>query len=142
MKRPDLNYRLIDHTADLGIQVAGADPAALFGNAALAMMEQIIDLQSVRAVESIHMSVEGSDWPDLMVNWLREILYLWNGREMLPVTITIADIDASGLKARIGVEPYNPDRHHIRQEIKAVTYHHIRVARSSGSWEAIIIFDV
>ena len=142
MKRPDLNYRLIDHTADLGIRVAGADPATLFNNAALSMMEQIIDLQSVQAVKSINMSVEGSDWPDLMVNWLREILYLWNGREMLPVKVTIADIDAAGLKARIEVEPYNPDRHHIRQEIKAVTYHHIQVERSSSGWEALIIFDV
>jgi len=142
MRSADLNYRLIDHTADFGIHVFGADPAALFVNAALAMIEQITDLHRIKASQSLAVSVDGVDWPDLMVNWLREVLYLWNGREVLPDRVSIEVIGERHLKAGLEVEPFDPGRHFIRQEIKAVTYHQIRVYSGARGWEAKVIFDV
>ena len=142
MGNSEINYRLIDHTADFGIHVFGDDPATLFINAALAMVEQITDLKSIKATQTLTVSVHGTDWPDLMVNWLREVLYLWNGRELLSTRIAIETIGERQLRARIKAEPFDSRRHFIRQEIKAVTYHQIRVDQGPGGWEAEVIFDV
>ena len=142
MRSANPNYRLIDHTADFGIHAFGVDPSALFVNAAWAMIEQITDLNRIKASQSLAVAVDGVDWPDLMVNWLREVLYLWNGRQMLPDRITIEIIDERHLNAGLEVEPFDPGRHFIRQEIKAVTYHQIRVYPGARGWEAKIIFDV
>ena len=138
----DKNYRLIDHTADFGIHVFGDDLTALFANAALATIEQITDIKKIKASRTINISADGRDWADLMINWLREVLYCWNGYELLPGGVDIEKIFPHRIEARIGVEPFDPDRHFIRQEIKAVTYHQIRVDKVSEGWEARIIFDV
>jgi SHS2 domain-containing protein len=142
MQRTDLNYSLIEHTADFGIHVRGADPSDLFANAALAMIDQITDLAAIKGRQTVDISVEGADWPDLMVNWLREILYLWNGQDLLAARIDIERIADTGLKALVDVDPYAPERHHVRQEIKAVTYHQIRVDKAPQGWEAVVIFDI
>lgn len=136
------NYRLIDHTADFGIHVFGDTPATLFINAAIATIEQITDLKNINVSQTMTVSVDGRDWPDLMINWLREVLYFWNGCELLPGRVVIETISAHRVDARIEVEPFEPDRHLIRQEIKAVTYHQAQVESGPNGWEAKIIFDV
>ena len=78
-----LTYRRIDHTADLGIEIYGMSPAALFENAALALFDQIIDPVGVKGAQKDHLTIHGTDWPDLMVNWLGVILYLF-AHQLIP----------------------------------------------------------
>jgi SHS2 domain-containing protein len=80
-----MKYRLIDHTADFGIQVFGADAKELFSNAALAIFDLITEVGSLKELNSMDISISGEDWPDLMINWLRELLFLWNGKELRPL---------------------------------------------------------
>ena len=136
------SYEIIDHTADIGLHVFGNDPADLFRNAARALTDVITDRRNVVAVDSIGVSVEGHDWPDLMVNWLRELLYLWSGKDLLIASVEVDRINNQRIVAVAGVEPFQPDRHRIRNEIKAVTYHQIDVSEGLTGWEATIILDV
>ncbi|MGD9277832.1 MAG: archease, partial [Desulfobacterales bacterium] len=76
-------YNLIDHTADFGIHVYGSDSKELFANAAWAVFDIITEIDQLLGLDSCHIEVSGDDWSDLMVNWLREVLYLWNGKELL-----------------------------------------------------------
>ena len=136
------SYEIIDHTADIGLHVFGNDPADLFRNAARALTDVITDRRNVVAVDSIGVSVEGRDWPDLMVNWLRELLYLWSGKDLLIASVEVDRINNQRIVAVAGVETFQPDRHRIRNEIKAVTYHQIDVSEGLTGWEATIILDV
>ena len=135
-------YHLIDHTADFGIQVFGSDSQELFTNAALALFDVITEINLVNGRDTFNISVSGDDWPDLMINWLREILYLWNGREMLVKSVQILSLSENKIFAKICFDAYMPDRHTINTEIKAVTYHQIQVKSSPSGWEAQIIFDI
>jgi SHS2 domain-containing protein len=137
-----LTYRRIDHTADLGIEIYGMSPAALFENAALALFDQIIDPVGVKGARKDHLTIHGTDWPDLMVNWLRELLFFWNGKELLVKKAEILSITGTGLSARIAYDSYDPGQHTIINEIKAVTYHQIRVEEGPYGWKATVIFDV
>ncbi|MEJ2658936.1 MAG: archease, partial [Desulfobacterales bacterium] len=71
-------YELIDHTADFGIRVFGSDSRELFANAAWALFDIITETEALTGNDSCRITVTGDDWSDLMVNWLREVLYLWN----------------------------------------------------------------
>jgi len=135
-------YRLIDHTADFGIHVFGADAEELFKNAGVALFDVLTDLDSVKEHHNHIITCQGIDWPDLMVNWLRELLYLWNGKQLLVKKATIENISEFKLQATLFYDPYDPDRHVIKEEIKAVTYHQIDVQKKSTGWESKIIFDV
>jgi len=135
-------YHLIDHMADFGIHVSGTNSKDLFANAAQALFDVITDIDSLTGQDSCHMEVSGEDWSDLMVNWLREILYLWNGKERLVKSVNITALSANKLSAKVVFDPYDPDRHTVKTEIKAVTYHQIQVKRTSSGWSARIIFDI
>lgn len=137
-----MRYKLIDHTADFGIHVFGSDPKDLFLNAALAMFHQITDSNTLKGKVEHNLSITGSDWPDLMVNWLRELLYLWTGKEMLVKTAEILSITEQKLSARVKSDRFDPDLHVIIGEIKAVTYHQIQVNSGPAGWDSKIIFDV
>lgn len=137
-----MQYRLIDHTADLGIHVLGSSAKSLFVNAALAMFDLITDVKLVKGEKTNDIRVSGDDWPDLMVSWLRELLYLWSGKERLIKSVHIISISECKIEANVTFDNYNPDQHPIKNEIKAVTYHQIQVENRMDGWEARIIFDV
>lgn len=135
-------YRLIDHTADFGIHVFGADSKDLFVNAGLAMFDIITEIETLKSLDNHRLIITGADWSDLMVNWLRELLYLWACRNMLVKSIDILSISERHLDAAIIFDLYDPNHHEIENEIKAVTYHQIQVCSGPSGWEAKIIFDV
>jgi protein archease len=135
-------YQLIDHTADFGIRVFGSDPRELFSNAAWALFDVLTETEAISGNDSRKVAVSGDDWSDLMVNWLREVLYWWNGKNRLVKFVDILSLSEKKLSAKICFDVYTPDRHIIKTEIKAVTYHQAYVKNGPSGWEAGIIFDV
>ena len=135
-------YRVFNHTADLGLEVYGKDEKELFSNAAFAIFDLTVDLYDVNALEVRMITVRGSDREDLLVNYLREILYMLNGEGMLLKDFSILEIDSHYLVGEVKGEPFNPDRHSIKMEIKAVTYHQVKVEKNKEGWKARVIFDV
>ena len=138
-----MKYKLIDHTADFGIHVFGSDLKVLFENAAHAMFDVVADRRKASGIQRRQVDIKGDDWPDLMVNWLRELLYLWNGKGLMVKRTDIVSISKYNISAIAKVDAYDPALHEIKEEIKAVTYHQI-VVRPKGDrgWESKIIFDV
>jgi len=136
------HYRFLDHTADFGLEIFGENENALFVHAAAALFDLITDTALLKGERQRTLEVAGQDWPDLMVNWLRELLYLWNGEARLVQHVNIERLEPTGLRAVVATDPYQPDRHTIRNEIKAVTYHQIETAPWQGRWRARVILDV
>ncbi|WP_419659069.1 hypothetical protein Dvar_79470 [Desulfosarcina variabilis str. Montpellier] len=136
------NYTLLDHTADLRIRITGDSQAALFQNAGLALADLICEANSLTPDETLTIDVEGDDPADLMVNYLRELLYQWSGEEKLIQKVDILVLSDRTLSARIHTTHYNPDQHTILNEIKAVTYHQIAVEPVAGGWQATVVFDI
>ena len=76
-------YKLFDHTADLGVEVYGKTANELFANAAFAVFDILTDLSHVSPIVERKIVMDGDGWEDLLVNYLREILYLYNGEGLL-----------------------------------------------------------
>lgn len=135
-------YTLIDHTADMGVRVWAADLPSLFSEAARAMFEQISDIQSVTGSHTRTLSVFGFDRSDLLVNWLKELLYLFDTDGCLVKSTTLRAITDTSLSADIRYDVFDPQNHEIQAEIKAVTYHGLRIENGPGGLFATIVFDV
>ena len=136
------DYQLIDHTADFGLRVKGSDPADLFAKSGLAMFDVLTDISVLKGSKVQTVRVDGDGWSDLMVNWLRELLYLWAGEEKLVSSIEIVSLSETSLTAMVTYDNFLPEKHPIESEIKAVTYHQLQVSPVGDGWEAQIIFDV
>lgn len=135
-------YEIIDHTADTGIRVWALNPAELFTEAARAMFELITETGRLSFTETREIHIQGLDRTDLLVNWLRELLLLWSAEQHLVQSTRIITISESRLSAGVFVQPFDPEKHLIYTDIKAVTYHCAEAAPAEGGWEATVIFDV
>jgi SHS2 domain-containing protein len=137
-----MDYSIFDHTADLGVDVSGATLEELYAGAAFALFDLLTDLSSVRAGVARAIVVSGEDPADLLINFLRELLYGWNGDGFLMKTCLIREVKPQRLSALIRGEPFDPARHRILREIKAVTYHQASVSQTAEGWVARVVFDV
>ena len=135
-------YSIIDHTADLGIIVKGSDKKNLFIHAALAMTDLMVKGNKGNKKVTKDVIITGLDFPDLMVKWLGEILYLFAGEKLIADSIAISRLNQMQLEAAITFIIFEPKLHEILREIKAVTYHQISVRKVDDEWEAKIIFDI
>jgi SHS2 domain-containing protein len=137
-----LPYKTFDHTADLGVEISGADPPQLFANAGTTLFHLISGSSGIEEHAALPVTVEGSGYEDLMMNWLRELLYLHQVKGYLLSTFIIHALDESVLEATVRGEPFDARRHELRREIKAVTYHQLSVKREPTGWTARIVFDI
>jgi SHS2 domain-containing protein len=135
-------FEIIEHTADIGFRAWGVTPAELFENAAQAMMSIAAETEAIQPLRETVVSVAGADYPDLLVNWLSEILYLFDSGRFAPKSFRIAEITPEKLRAVVRGEPRDEARHPWKLIIKAVTYHEIEAGERNGRWECKVYVDI
>lgn len=135
-------YHLFNHTADLGMEFYGNNREELFLCAGQALYDVITDLEDVNAAERVDIRVSGMDLEDLLVNWLREILYFQQGKGMLLKKFVISKMNNTFIDAYAEGELFDEKKHVIRKEIKAVTYHDVKIEKKDGEWRARVVFDL
>lgn len=131
----------LEHTADLGIELAAPTRSELFRRAALALARLMVGADEVGAVERRELEVRADSDADLMHDLLSALLNLF----VIDAFIWREAQIAAG-RGRLGVillgERLDRARHEFRGEIKAVTYHQLAVEQRDGQWRARVIFDV
>jgi len=135
-------YDFIDHTADLGIKIRGTSLEELFENAAYAMFDIMAELDKVKTKQFLEIEIQGEGMEELLIDWLRNLLYKFNGEEYLLKDFEVKEISEKNLRAKVGGEKLDLSRHSLKREIKAVTYHELEVKRTTEGWEAQVIFDI
>ena len=135
-------YDFINHTADLGIKVWGKSLKNLFENTAYSMFDILTELDKVKETSLIKVKIGSGELEELLADWLRNLLYQFNGEGYLLREFNIEEISKKGLKAKVRGEKLNLSRHTLKIEIKAVTYHGLEVKKTGQGWEAQVIFDV
>ncbi len=138
-------YKLLDHTADIRVEVWGKTRKELFGNAVVAMFDVMVDWPSedeIKLLEEKIVKITGNDLEDTLINFLRETLYLFNGKGWLIKSCESLKLTRRSIVARLKGEPYNRQKTPLKTEIKAVTYHALIINKSNKSWQAKVVFDV
>jgi SHS2 domain-containing protein len=137
-----MSYETFEHTADVGLRIRADDLDALFADAARGLFWLIVpDLDSVRPSESVPIAIAGESPEFLLFDWLNELLYLYEVRHLLLCRFDVA-VGSSGLKATAHGERIDPARHVLDHEVKAITYHGLKVERQNGRWLAEVIVDI
>ena len=138
-------YRVIEHTADIGIKVEGSSLKELFLNSAKGMVDLVVDCRIVsnsqyQSFEKISLKADIKE--QLLVKWLEELLYLFEVKNNIPISFNIIDIVDTDLRAEVGIVPLDPEIHRIKYQIKAVTYHNLKIEEKKGLFKTRIIFDI
>jgi SHS2 domain-containing protein len=136
-------YETFDHTADLGLRIRAADLPTLFSEAGQALETAL--LENPAAVEPrrcVHVQLPADELDYLLFDWLKTLLYHFDLEQMLFARFTVKVDAANGLVADAWGEPFDPARHELSHEVKAITYHDLKVEQTPDGWLAEVIVDI
>jgi SHS2 domain-containing protein len=135
-------YEQFEHTADLGLRIRAADLDTLFAEAAQALFAAIVeDLGSVQPRHMVEVRLPPDDLEYLLFDWLKALLFHFDAEHLLLGRFAV-HVDADGLVGKAWGEPLDRSRHELEHEVKAITYHGLRVEKIGAEWEAEVIVDI
>ncbi len=135
-------YEFFDHTADIGIHVFGRSLPELFENAGFALFDIITDIEAVREREKRSFALQRDTVDELLVEWLGRLLFINATGLFLFRRFHVLQIDGKSLQAEAWGEPLQDALHTIKTEVKAVTYHNLKVYEEQGLWHATVVLDI
>jgi SHS2 domain-containing protein len=136
-------YENLPHTADAAVRVRGESWEDLLEKSARAFYDVMTDERRVGpGTEERTVAVEGADHEEVLVAWLGEFLYFYEVHRLLFGGIAFEEATGERVRARLQGEAFDPERHEIKTEIKAVTYHGLSVRQEEGEWVAEVVFDL
>ena len=135
-------FEVIDHTADVGIIAYGVDIEELFSNAGLALFSLITELESIEDKLHLDLEVSGEDADGLLIEWLNELIYLFDVKHILFNHFDITDLTHNEVQATCYGEHFNAMKHTIKVEVKAATYHMLKIGKSDDGFRAQVILDI
>lgn len=135
-------YRLIEHTADVGVELDAPNLPELFALAARALFDIQVDLSQAKPTRSVAVQVTGSDLVDLLVAWLNELQFRFEADRLVFAEFDVQEVSDTAVRAVCRGEPYERARHGSKVLVKAVTYHMAAVEKRPDRWFARVLFDV
>ena len=132
-----MSWELIDHTGDLGATARAPTLEDLFAECARAMFSVLADAPAPSPAGTDAFPVPGAAPAEELRDFLSELLYRFSAEHRMYVAFRPAAgrVDADW-------EPYREDRHPLRTELKAVTWHQLEAVHDGAGWRARVIFDV
>ena len=135
-------FELCEHTADLGLRVRASTLEELFLDSARGLLAMLVaNPDDVRAEVTKTISLTADDLSYLLFDWLTELLYAFESDRVLFSQVELT-IEGNMLTACCRGELMDEDRHRMEHEVKAITYHGLRVEKSASGWEAEVIVDI
>ena len=135
-------YEVFDHTADLGLRISAPTLPELFVEAARGLCSLMVeDLSSIQPVVSRTIELKNEDLEYLLFDWLNELLYA-SDTEHLVFSKFEAKLVGSTLSATAAGEKVDSTRRRLAHEVKAVTYHGLKVEHDESGWRAEVIVDI
>jgi SHS2 domain-containing protein len=135
-------YEIFEHTADLGLRARAEDLNTLFADAARAFFSVIVaNMNDVRPEQQLTIRIEGQETDFLLFDWLNKLLFRFDTQHLL-LRDFVVRVGDYGLEATAQGELLDPERHQLEHEVKAITYHGLKVERDDSGWLAEVILDI
>lgn len=131
-------YREVDHTADWALHISARDTIALFRCAAQGMLSLLGAQPAGKPSGRETIQLASVDLESLLVSWLEEILYIVEEREVTCSVIQMSIKAGAELEASVELTPRQP----LYKQIKAVTFHDLKVVQVGDRLETTVVFDV
>ena len=145
MPMPTKGYEYLEHTADAKFRAYGTTLEEAFQNAAVAMFNVMIDTGTISDEVSEKIELTSADLDGLLVDWLSELLYLFEVEQVVFGKFKIDCITENNgeysLSANAFGEPLDLTRHKFDTEVKAVTYNELKVEETMDGWVVQVVVD-
>jgi len=141
-----MGYEFLDHPADVWVRAWGETIIEAFEQAAQSLAKTMWDDSHFDVVESKELLTTGRDQPELLVNFLSEILFHFDAENFAFQQLTIDKLyESKGnwhLVAHAGGESFSLEKHQPGTEVKAITYSYLKIEKQGDKYVIEVIFDI
>jgi len=135
-------YKLIEHTADIGIDARADSPEAVLQDMAQGLKILMFGESPALAKFDAQITVHAEDLTELLVCWLNEVAYWSEKNNLVPAGFRIDLLTETDLRATVSGEPFDPLRHAVERQVKSVTYHQACLEEVPEGWRARVYVDL
>lgn len=140
-----MSFEIIEDlvSGDYAFAARGETLEELFASCAAACFSAMTDLDRVDSALSRTIDIGAEGFEDLLFNFLAELIYLKDTEKIFFSEFDM-EIDPGkySLKGIARGESINYNKHEIRTDVKAVTYHNLKVWQTDDGYEARVILDL
>ena len=141
--------RMIEHTADFGLEVEAPSLEALFARAAAGLFSSFAEASGDEPEpptatpndRDVPVELRGENVEELMVLWLDELLYRAEEKRLIFTSFEVESVDPTRLTGRAYGRPAAKGET-FEPPVKGVTHHDLWIRRQDGGWRAHVIIDV
>lgn len=126
-------YKFLDHSTDALIEVRHTDMRGALADAALSTVDIMLDRNTVQNRVVRHFTIRDDAVHRLLCQWLDDVIFatLADGFAIRNVIVDTFDLsDHITMTARAFGEPLNLNKHRFKVEVKAPTYHEMKIDRN------------
>lgn len=130
--------------ADIAFSVTAKTLEELFIDGAKATFDAMVNMDEVKAINKREILLEAENAEKLFFAWIEELIYLKDADYMVfcQFDVKITKNKTYALKGTAWGEGIDPERHTLKVDVKAITYHHFKVEQTKKGWEAFVILDI
>lgn len=137
-----VSYELLPHTADIRAVLRGADLAAVYCSAVDLLRNLLVGNSPVLERASVTIELEADDDGERLFRFIRELLYLNDVDGFVPARLAAAESLAAGAVLSVAGECFDPARHVVYHQPKAITRHAFAFRRTRAGVEVEMVFDL
>ena len=139
-------YNFIEHTADIAVDVTAGTLKELFETSAKAWLSAILEIGIIKEKHKKTIQLQAESLEELLVNFINEINYFFLTKKWVTAKTKVTAIkqisNHFNLTAEIYGEEINHAEYNFKEEIKAVTYHQLKIKQKDNLYTTRIVFDI
>jgi len=131
----------IEHTSDIGIRASGKTLEEALENLGYGVVNLWLE-DGGELIEEREIEINADTKEDLVVAFVNELIYLLEGERFLTLKCKVLKLTDNHLKVSLKGERFSPEKHKLAIQIKACTYHNLKVEQNEDDCLIEVILDV
>jgi SHS2 domain-containing protein len=135
-----MGFKILPHTSEMGLEVTAWDWASFYRSAAEGLMAVYGLSVGKHGTAKLDRTFAAQTAEDIVVSWLSELIFLIGTERLVPAGFEV--LKAGPQELRVVISGNRVQAVRLAREVKAVTYHGLKVESGPSGMKARIILDV
>jgi len=140
-----LGFKHLEHISEAYVEAWGSTLEEAFENAGRALFDIMTDVGRVEPLQEVELQAEAEDLEALLFEWITTLLVEFDTTGMVYSKFRVSIQRGDGgyrLKAKAYGEPFDPERHPPKVEVKAMTYSLMEIKQENGGYRIRYVVDI
>ncbi|MEM5785443.1 MAG: archease [Candidatus Aenigmatarchaeota archaeon] len=129
-------------TADIAFEIKEKTLVKLFKSAAFALEESMVDTKTVSPKIKKEFTIETDKLDYLLYNFLSKLIYYKDAEGLVFSKVNLKISKKYKLHAKLKGEKIDINKHELRSDVKAVTFHMFEIKKEKNFWYCRVILDI